>query len=422
VILIVESNEAERDALAEQLGCRGYEVLSASTVQQARGVLAAAPCDLVLANKRIDPDDAVELGRAVRSGIDTPLILYGDSAEPELFPAISECLASSDRAPRKLRGVDRLVGASPAMEQVRTAIRRLAPLGTTVLIHGETGTGKELVARALHEESDRKRFVTVSVPELSEGVLESELFGHRRGAFTGAVASRPGLFESAAGGTLFLDEIGDTPIAVQVKLLRALETREIRPVGGSTTRPVDVRIVAATHCNLPELIRWGRFREDLFYRLRGATIHLPALRERAEDIEAIAQVLIDDIAATARLPIPKLDPSLVAALRRCAWKGNVRELRAVLENALVWREGDGPLEHSHLMQALISLNPALGSEDGLLAQRMFDAYRRHRWNQEAARRELGFTRAEWRCRFARLGLDALRRQRRRSLRPAPLAS
>jgi transcriptional regulator with GAF, ATPase, and Fis domain len=298
------------------------------------------------------------------------------------------------------------------MRRVKAAITRLGPSGTTVLIHGETGTGKELVARAIHEESGRERFVSVSVPELSEGVLESELFGHTRGAFTGAVASRPGLFESATGGTLFLDEIGDTPLPIQVKLLRALETRQVRPVGSSAARSVDVRIVAATNRDLPEMVRRGHFREDLFYRLRGATIHLPPLRQRTGDIEAIALALLEEIAATTRVPIPKLDPGFAAALARCPWRGNVRELRAVLENVVLWSDGDGPLERAQLVEALVAMNPDLTPEDQLLAQKMLDAFRRHSWNQEAARRELGLTRGEWRSRAARLGLDAVRRRRR----------
>ncbi len=226
----------------------------------------------------------------------------------QLLPTIADTLACRDtreRAERRI-GAERLIGSSAGMRRVKAAIRRVAPTTTTVLIHGETGTGKELVARALHEESGRGPFVSVSVPELSEGVLESELFGHTRGSFTGAIASRQGLFEGASGGTLFLDEIGDTPLPVQVKLLRALETREIRPVGGTAPRRVDVRIVAATNRDLAEMSRRGAFREDLFYRLRGATIHLPPLRARTGDIEVIAQALIAEIAEAARIPAPKL--------------------------------------------------------------------------------------------------------------------
>jgi transcriptional regulator with PAS, ATPase and Fis domain len=252
----------------------------------------------------------------------------------------------------------------------------------------------------------------VSVPELSDGVLESELFGHMRGSFTGAINSRQGLFETASGGTLFLDEIGDTPLPVQVKLLRALETREVRPVGGSAPKRVDVRIVAATNRDLAEMTRRGAFRDDLLYRLRGATIHIPPLRARAGDIEVIAEALIAEISEAARIPVPKIDPGFLAALARCPWKGNVRELRAVLENVILWRDGDGPIERMHLVEALVAMNPDLGPEDQLLAQNMLEVYRRQGWNQEAARRELAMTRGEWRSRAARLGLDAVRRRRR----------
>jgi two-component system response regulator PilR (NtrC family) len=243
-------------------------------------------------------------------------------------------------------------------------------------------------------------------------VLESELFGHTRGSFTGAIAARQGLFEAASGGTLFLDEIGDTPLSVQVKLLRALETREIRPVGGTGPPQIDVRIVAATNRDLAEMSRRGAFREDLFYRLRGAMIHLPPLRARTGDIELIAHFLIAEIADAARIPAPKLDPGFLVALTHCPWRGNVRELRAVLENVILWRDGDGPIERMNLVEALVAMNPDLGPEDQLLAQNMLEVYRRQGWNQEAARRELGMSRGEWRTRAERLGLDAVRRRRR----------
>ena len=436
-ILLVEDHEGTRSQLSDELQSSGYRVISAADGREALEALRSRPVDLVLSDYRMRPMDGLALLRAVRKTLEVPFVLYSAGADAQavfeagregavrfleypfrladqLLPTIAESLGrprgATPSVPRT--GSDRLIGASAGMRRVRATIRRLAPTATTVLIHGETGTGKELVARAIHEESSRDTFVSVSVPELSEGVLESELFGHMRGAFTGAVSSRPGLFEAANGGTLFLDEIGDTPLPIQVKLLRALETREIRPVGGSAPRTVDVRIVAATNRDLAEMVRRGEFREDLFYRLRGATIHLPPLRARTADIEGIAQVLVAEIAEAARVPLPKLDPGFLAALAGCPWKGNVRELRAVLENVILWRDGDGPLERVHLIEALVAMNPDLSPEDQLLAQKILDAYRRHGWNQEAARRELGLTRGEWRSRFTRLGLDAVRRRRR----------
>lgn len=436
-ILLVEDHEGTRSLLAGELASSGYRVIAARDGREALEALGRDAVDLILSDYRMQPMDGLALLRTVRKTLEVPFVLYSAGADSEavfaagragavrflefpfrvadqLIPTIVDSLSGRGMRGRSTRreGAERLIGSSAGMRRVKAMIRRLAPTTTTILIHGETGTGKELVARAIHEESGRGPFVSVSVPELSEGVLESELFGHTRGSFTGAVAARQGLFEGASGGTLFLDEIGDTPLPVQVKLLRALETREIRPVGGASSRRVDVRIVAATNRDLAEMVRRGAFREDLFYRLRGGTIHLPPLRARVGDIEMIAQALVADIAELAQVPMPKLDPGFLSALARFPWKGNVRELRAVLENVILWRDGDGPVETMHLVEALVAMNPELSPEDQLLAQNMLEVYRRHRWNQEAARRELGMTRGEWRSRAARLGLDAVRRRRR----------
>jgi DNA-binding NtrC family response regulator len=436
-ILLVEDHEGTRAQLAGELESSGYRVIPARDGREALEALRRDPVDLILSDYRMHPMDGLALLRAVRRTLEVPFVLYSAGADKQtvfaagragavrflefpfrvadqLLPTITDTLTgrvTRDRGERRV-GTGRLIGHSTGMRRVKAAIRRIAPTTTTVLIHGETGTGKELVARAIHEESGRGAFVSVSVPELSDGVLESELFGHTRGSFTGAVSARQGLFETASGGTLFLDEIGDTPLPVQVKLLRALETREVRPVGGSSPRRIDVRIVAATNRDLAEMSRRGTFRDDLLYRLRGATVHLPPLRARTGDIEPIAHALISEISEAARIPAPKLDPGFLAALTRCPWKGNVRELRAVLENVILWRDGDGPIERMHLVEALVAMNPDLGPEDQLLAQNMLEVYRRHGWNQEAARRELGMTRGEWRSRASRLGLDAVRRRRR----------
>ena len=309
-----------------------------------------------------------------------------------------------------VEGVARIVGSSRPMRRLRAAIRRLAAVETPVLIQGETGTGKELVARALHEERGSGGFVAVSLPELAEGLLESELFGHQRGSFTGAVDSRSGLFERANGGTLFLDEIGDAPASTQVKLLRALETREVRPVGAPRTRPVDIRVVAATNRDLAADVASGRFREDLFYRLRGALLVVPPLRDRAEDVADLVRSLLPALAAQARRPVPALEPGFVRALSLHPWPGNVRELLATLEHVLLWWDGQEPLARAHAVEAFVSLNPGLEPEQRIEALDLLDAWRRNLGNQEAARRELGMTRAEWRSRFSKLGVPGRRRR------------
>jgi two-component system response regulator HydG len=206
-----------------------------------------------------------------------------------------------------------------------------------VLIGGETGTGKELLARAIHYGSPRapEPFVEINCAASPANLLESELFGHEKGAFTGAIAAKPGLFELAHGGTLFLDEVGTLPLELQPKLLRALETRIIRRVGGQTTRQIDVRVIGATHADLAAAAARGEFREDLYYRLNVVTLTLPPLRDRDGDIELLAETFLARIATGYGLPVPTLTAELRAALRGHAWPGNVRELRNAVERALV---------------------------------------------------------------------------------------
>jgi transcriptional regulator with GAF, ATPase, and Fis domain len=210
-------------------------------------------------------------------------------------------------------------------------------------VTGETGTGKELVARAIHEESGRSEWVAAAVTELCDGVLESELFGHERGAFTGAVARHTGLFELADGGTLFLDEMGDAPPFLQAKLLRVLETGEVRPVGAGRTVRARPRLIVATHRDLESMLRDGLFRRDLYYRIRQISIHVAPLRERPTDVEPIARALLAELATEEGIAPPALSPELLTLLASRPWPGNVRELRSVLLNALLTWDGGSPL-------------------------------------------------------------------------------
>jgi DNA-binding NtrC family response regulator len=239
---------------------------------------------------------------------------------------------------RRASGFDTILGRSTSLRQsldqaARVAVHR----DVTVLIGGETGTGKELLARAIHYESPRaaEPFVEVNCAAIPANLLESELFGHEKGAFTGAVASKPGLFELAHGGTLFLDEVGTLPLELQPKLLRALESRAIRRVGGQQTRQVDVRLIAATHVDLRSAVSRGRFREDLYYRLNVVALTLPPLRDREGDVELLAETFITRIATSYGLPVPPLTSELRSELREYAWPGNVRELRNAIERGLV---------------------------------------------------------------------------------------
>ncbi|HEU4588781.1 MAG TPA: sigma 54-interacting transcriptional regulator, partial [Gemmatimonadales bacterium] len=238
----------------------------------------------------------------------------------------------------RARGFEAIIGRSPALQRTLEQAGRVAPHAeVTVLIGGETGTGKELLARAIHYHSPRAAapFVEINCAAIPTNLLESELFGHERGAFTGAVAAKPGLFELAHGGTLFLDEVGHLPLELQPKLLRALEERAIRRVGGQVMRRVDVRVLAATHVDLAAAVRRGEFREDLYYRLNVVSLVLPPLREREGDVELLAETFVARLATSYGLPVPPLGPEARAVLRVHPWPGNVRELRNAIERALV---------------------------------------------------------------------------------------
>lgn len=253
---------------------------------------------------------------------------------------ISEILrrhASLERIVRQSGQPESLIGSSAPFQEVLRRVREAAQVRSTVLITGETGTGKGLIARAIHEQSRErdKPYQVIDCTTFPEGIVESELFGHVRGAFTGAIADKPGLIELANGGTVFLDEIGDLPLSLQAKLLRVLEDNEVRPVGGTRSKRVDMRFIAATNQNLDEKVKNGTFRKDLYYRLAVVTIPVPPLRERIEDVPAIARHLLEQFGREMGKRRCYLDPSAIAELTAYTWPGNVRELRNVIERAVM---------------------------------------------------------------------------------------
>ena len=266
-----------------------------------------------------------------------------------------------------------IIGSSAAMQQVFKQIALVAASEVSVLITGESGTGKELVARAIHRHSRRREgpFLPVCIPALNPGLIESELFGHVRGSFTGAADDRVGLFELAAGGTVLLDEIADVPAALQVKLLRTIEQREILPVGGTTPRALDVRLVAATNRPIPELIANGAFREDLYYRLGVFQIHLPALRDRKGDVPALAQHFLRQIQPPSPGTTWRLSPETCAALCARQWTGNVRELRNAVEHAAIVSRG-GEIRPEHLPVPAPFATPALVDTDARVHREITD--------------------------------------------------
>jgi DNA-binding NtrC family response regulator len=371
-ILIVDDERAIRFSLVELLESDGHAVREAEHAPAALAALEGEPAELVISDLSMPAMDGMQLLDEVRARHpDTLFVLmtaYGDERgavralkagaydyvpkpfDNEEIRAIVRrahevlALRSENRRLRdELAGEFRgLIGDSPAMREVYRLIRRAGPADVTVLITGESGTGKELVARALHQESRRARgpFVALNCSALPAELVEGELFGHLRGAFTGADRDREGLFEAADGGTLFLDEIGDLALAAQAKLLRALEERQIMRLGATRPTAVDVRVVAATHRPLERLAAEGAFRTDLLYRLQVVAIELPPLRERRADIPALAAHFVAGFAERHRSPVRALADDARRALLAHDWPGNVRELRNALERAVVLSEND----------------------------------------------------------------------------------
>jgi two-component system NtrC family response regulator len=300
----------------------------------------------------------------------------------------------------RIEGTPQLVGTSSGMERVRTLIAKVAPTHSTVLILGETGTGKELVARAVHDQSTRaaEPFVAINCGALPETLIESELFGHRKGAFTGADEHRIGLFEVANGGTIFLDEIGELPKAMQAKLLRVLESREIRRVGENKSITVDVRVVCATHRDLPEMVAVGEFREDLMYRINTFEIFLPPLRDRLDDIPELAEHLLGRFRPKAGAASHQLTEDAITAFKAHVWPGNVRELANVIEHATILCD-DGPIAADCLpahfnrrqLSGAAANRPGPISLRDLEMQAIYQALERHGGNKPRAADELGIS-------------------------------
>jgi len=372
-ILVVDDEPNARGALSTILAEEGYTVTEAGDGVEALSILRNAGADLVLADVRMPRMDGLTLLREARdSGIDAAFVVmtaFGSiemavdamRAGAENFlvkpldaqavlvvieKALEKRRLIHEAASLRVRVRERvqfgnIVGDSPALREVFEVVQRAAPTRANVLILGESGTGKELIAQALHELSPRKDhpFVRVNCGALTETLLESELFGHERGAFTGAVARREGRFERADGGTIFLDEIGDVSPAVQVKLLRVLQTREFERVGGTETLKVDVRLITATNKDLAAEVTASRFREDLFYRLNVISVTLPPLRARKGDIPALVSHFLRRFLEVHGKKIEGLAPGTLQALLRHDWPGNVRELENSIERAVVLAQG-----------------------------------------------------------------------------------
>jgi DNA-binding NtrC family response regulator len=367
-VLIVDDEENIRRVLASGLAKDGFHTLTASGGHQALKLLEEVRCDVLLSDVVMPDMNGLELLRRAREQhpdlIVVMMTAYGtipaaveamrlgavdfltkplemDALRKVIRNALRDRergqLAPSARRRTSARKSVEFIGTSPAIQEVLQIVERVADTRTTVLITGESGTGKELIARMLHEKSSRANgpFVAVSCAAIPETLLEVELFGAMKGAYTGAESDRIGKFEAANGGTLFLDEIGDIPPLIQVKLLRVLQEREIERLGSNKPIPVDVRLVAATNRDLEQAVQAGTFRADLFYRLQVVHIHLPPLRERPEDIAPLAEHFVRKYAVENQRAMQSVSPQALELLRAYPWPGNVRELENAIESAVV---------------------------------------------------------------------------------------
>ncbi len=467
-VLVIDDEVRSQEALRRTLE-EDFEVFTASGAAEARGIMEARAIQVVLTDQRMPDVSGVEYLKEVRKAWpDTVRIIisgYTDSEDiiagineagiyqyllkpwhPEQLlltlkraaelhrlqkencqlavelraaePVLRSRVEATRKRVKQAFALDNIVRAEGSpMNGVCDLVERAARYDVSILLSGESGTGKELLARAIHYASGRadKPFVVENCGALPDNLLESELFGHKRGAFTGAFEDRVGLFQQAHGGTLFLDEIGETTPALQVKLLRVLQEGEFRPVGGNRPVSVDVRVIAATNRDLEAEVKAGRFREDLFYRLATVPLRLPALRERPMDIAALARAIVHRAGQALGRPVDGLDPAALACMTAYAWPGNVRELQNEIQRMLVL--SDGPiltpdLLAPHIRQAglsrVLETAPAAdlkGRVDELERRLLMDTLAQYQGNLSRSARELGLSRLGLSKKMARLGVE-----------------
>ncbi len=445
-ILIVEDEAKMRRLLELNLGEDGFSTLSAGDAETGLKLLRENTVDLVVTDLKLPGMNGLEFLQAVkRQNAALPVVVMtafgtvetaveamkGGASDYVLKPfSLSEMrmvirkeldvrdLREENRSLREALGKryvhPNVVARSPKMQEVLATVDRVAPTNSTVLLGGESGVGKDLIARAIHEKSRRASgpFIKINSTAIPENLLESELFGYEKGAFTGATASKPGKFEMADKGTLFLDEIGDVPPAIQVKLLRVLQEREFERLGGTRTVKVDVRLIAATNRDLREALEQGTFREDLYYRLNVVPIDIAPLRQRKEDIPDLVNLFISRFAGDSGKPVKSITPEAMQILVNYHWPGNVRELQNIIERACALAKGtvlEAPDIHLDLRPAKAANGVGGFLPEGMTLEHWEDemiqeALRRADGNKSQAARLLGLSRNALRYRLSKIGI------------------
>jgi two-component system, NtrC family, nitrogen regulation response regulator NtrX len=439
-LLIIDDDPNTLASLARAFRMAGHQAEVADNAGRALTLIREQPFDLIFSDVVMPGKDGIALLEEIRGlGVATPVVMISGQATVDMAVRATRLgaldflekplstdkllltlenatrlarLEAENRDLRKRVGRHEIVWASEAMRRVMAQVERVAAGDSRVSILGETGTGKELVARAVHEKSKRRNgpFVTLNCAAVPQELIESELFGHEKGAFTGAASRHAGKFEQADGGTLFLDEIGDMPVVMQAKLLRVLEEGEVERVGGSRPIRVDVRVVVATHQNLEEQVRAGAFRQDLYHRIYVFPIVLPPLRERPGDVAVLASHLARQVSEQNGWKPKPFTPEAVRALEGYAWPGNVRELRNSIERLLLLADGEVDLDTVRLV---LPAPRAAGPVSGTLAARVegfeketiLSELGRHAYNMAETARALGLERSHLYKKCAQLGVE-----------------
>jgi len=440
-ILIVDDEPDIRELLEITLGRMKLDTRSARNVKEAHEWLAREPFDLCLTDMRLPDGNGLELVQHIQQrhaqvpvamitahgSLDTAIHALKAGAfdfltKPVDLGRLRELVSSALRLRLPLsseaRLDRRLLGSSPPMEALRKQIGKLARSQAPIYVSGESGSGKELVARLIHDQGPRgdQPFVPVNCGAIPSDLMESEFFGHRKGSFTGAHEDKPGLFQAANGGTLFLDEVADLPLAMQVKLLRAIQEKSVRAIGGQQEVVVDVRVLSATHKDLAAEVAAGRFRQDLYYRLNVIELRVPSLRERREDIEELANNVLKRLSINNAQPPARLQPKALDALKNYRFPGNVRELENMLERAYTLCDNDqinaDDLRLAEPINSHEQGDPNLADIDNLEdylesieRKLILQALEETRWNRTAAAQRLNLSFRSMRYRLKKLGLD-----------------